>query len=571
MSGNFIYRNLLWPVWLCYASSYFSFQPQQSTYSPIKDTAAIKQSADSLLARCIEAFTNRDMSRATAYGIQAAALFHQQKKYNSEALSYAYLAEIFKQLGTIDNTLAYSWQGVAYAKKASALAAAIHDTAQWIIALNALGIIYRDIGQHKSYESYYDSARICYLKALDLIRRSGKSTNYIPKLYNNLSQIATEYDHNYTRALQYLSEAMAINQKNHNLVSLSYNYGNVAYVYQLMGDTTRSIDYARKTVAAARLLNMPDRLLNAYEQAYESFKAAHQYDSALYYYEQYNVINDSMANIEKTRQIADMQTKYETLQKESTIKQLDLQNAAKTRQVSLLGGGLILMCLLLGTVVWQYLKTEKQKKLIAQQSEQLKTMMKELHHRVKNNLQIVSSLLSLQSYKTTDEQTQQAFRESRQRVWAMSLIHQRLYQTDQLTTIQIQDYLTELAESLIAAFGYDANACDLQVHSNCQWLDVEKALPLGLMANEILTNACKYAFADFPQPVLHIHFEEQPDHMHLTIRYSGKKWDKNRWLQNSSSFGHQLVASLCKQLRARQEIDIQEHITTFAFSIPKSA
>ncbi|SFV32740.1 tetratricopeptide repeat-containing sensor histidine kinase [Thermoflavifilum thermophilum] len=565
------YGCFFWPLWLQAAFLHFSFQPYPISNKALKDTFAFHLPADSLLARCIEAFEKRDLNQATSFGIQAAEAFHRQKKYASEALAYSYLGEICKQLGTIDRTLAYSWQGIDYARKAAAICQQIHDTAGWVDALNVQGIIFRDIGQVHPYEKYYDSARSCYLKAMKLIQLSGKATKYIPKLYNNLSQIATEYDHNYAKALEYLSKAIAINEKNHNLISLSYNYGNVAYVYQQMGNLQKSIAYARKTVAAAQSLRMPDRLLNAYEQAYESFKAARQFDSALYYYELYNTINDSMANVEKTQQIADMQTKYQTLQKESTIQQLNIQNQAKTRQISLLAGTLLLMGLLLGTVIWQYLKTEKQKKLIALQSEQLKTMMKELHHRVKNNLQIVSSLLSLQGYKTSDEPTRQAFRESQQRVWAMSLIHQRLYQTDQLTTIHIQDYLSELAQSLIIAFGYDPDTFDLQVTSNCQWLDVEKALPLGLMANEILTNAFKYAFMDLPQPALHINFEEHKDHMHLTIRYSSQTWDKNRWLSNNQSFGHQLVATLCKQLRARQELDIQQHATTFSFSIPKSA
>ncbi|MBX5439474.1 MAG: hypothetical protein IRZ29_08030, partial [Thermoflavifilum sp.] len=286
------YDLLLLPLWLSFALRPLPLQQHAGTNQSAKDSAAYALPPDSLLAKCIEAFKNREMSRATAYGIQAATLFHQQKKYASEASAYSYLAEIFKQLGTIDNTIAYSWQGVAYAKKACDLASSIHDTAEWAIALNALGIIYRDIGQFKAYRTYYDSARACYLKALTLIRRSGKATYFIPKLYNNLSQVATEYDHDYPAALQYLSKAIAENEKNHNLVSLSYNFGNVAYVYQLMGNPKLSVAYARKTVAAARALQMPDRLLNAYEQAYESFKTAHQYDSALYYYELYNVIND---------------------------------------------------------------------------------------------------------------------------------------------------------------------------------------------------------------------------------------------------------------------------------------
>lgn len=571
MSLDLRYGIFIWPVWLYVFLFQFSFLPYQSTHIPAEDTNAHALPADSLLSRCIDAFEKRDLNQATSYGIQAAAQFHRQKKYASEALAFSYLSEICKQLGTIDRTIAYSWQGIDYARKAAAICQHIADTAGWVIALNAEGIIFRDIGQIHPYERYYDSARACYLKALKLIQLSGKATNYFPKLYNNLSQISTEYDHDYAKALQYLSQAIAINQKNHNLISLSYNYGNVSQVYQRMGNLPKSIEYARKTVSLAQSLQMPDRLLNAYEQAYESFKASHRYDSALYYYELYNVINDSMANVEKTRQIADMQTKYETLQKESTIKQLDLQNQSKSRQIGLLTTSLILMGLLLGTVIWQYVKADKQKKLIAQQSEQLKTLMKELHHRVKNNLQIVSSLLSLQGYKTSDESTRQAFRESQQRVWAMSLIHQRLYQTDQLTTIHIREYLTELAESLITAFGYDTHEVDLQVNSNCEWLDVEKALPLGLMANEILTNACKYAFSEITHPSLHIHFHEANDQMHLTISYSGKKWDKQLWLQNNHSFGHQLVATLCKQLRARQEFDIQDQRTIFSLSIPKIA
>jgi two-component sensor histidine kinase len=194
-------------------------------------------------------------------------------------------------------------------------------------------------------------------------------------------------------------------------------------------------------------------------------------------------------------------------------------------------------------------------------------MMKELHHRVKNNLQIISSLLSLQSYKLKDDEALEAIRLSQQRVQAMSFIHQRLYTTDQTRLVNMKEYLQDLTLSLVMAYGFDEGTMDLDVRIAHQWLDVDKALPLGLIANEVTTNALKYAFKGDQRPALSIGLAEEGENLLFTVKDNGRGWDLRRWEQPGASFGRQLVETLCRQLRAKQQLSYLDG-SVFAFAIP---
>jgi len=335
-----------------------------------------------------------------------------------------------------------------------------------------------------------------------------------------------------------------------------------------MGNNKMSVEYALKTVALAKQLNAPPRLQNAYNQLYISYRDNKQYDSALRYYIAYQAISDSLLNIDKTKQIADMQTRYETVKKEAEIQDLNSSNSNKNKQISYLIAGLGLFALLAGGLLLLYRRVDKQKQLITHQSRQLETMMKELHHRVKNNLQIVSSLLSLQSYRMNDEEAVTAIRQSQQRVQAMSFIHQRLYKTENVSTVNMKEYITDLTESLLASYGFNKDNFDLMISSDMDTLDVDRALPIGLIINEIVTNAFKYAYKGIEHPSLQIVFTEKDNNMVLSIKDNGKEWNESSWKQTGDSFGRQLVTSLCRQLRAKQDLVIKNG-TVFTFTIPQ--
>jgi two-component sensor histidine kinase len=121
-------------------------------------------------------------------------------------------------------------------------------------------------------------------------------------------------------------------------------------------------------------------------------------------------------------------------------------------------------------------------------------LLREIHHRVKNNMQIISSLLKLQSRSTDDERLIEVFRESGNRIRAMSLIHEKLYQSENLAAIDMGDYIRNLIKSLFAAYSVDAGRISLRMELAAVTLEVDSAIPCGLVINEIITNSLKYAF-----------------------------------------------------------------------------
>nr|WP_246439641.1 sensor histidine kinase [Rhabdobacter roseus] len=172
--------------------------------------------------------------------------------------------------------------------------------------------------------------------------------------------------------------------------------------------------------------------------------------------------------------------------------------------------------------------------------------MKELHHRVKNNLAIVSGLLKLQSNRITEVSAAKAVREGQQRVEAMSLIHQRLYQTDHVTSVNIREYIIDLAENLMQSYGYDRDAFDLRIDVERTQLDVDLAIPIGLIINELLTNSFKHAYEGVQRPMLIINLRNN-DGITLEVKDNGPGVDPIEWKKTSNSFGKRLITNLSEQ------------------------
>lgn len=123
-------------------------------------------------------------------------------------------------------------------------------------------------------------------------------------------------------------------------------------------------------------------------------------------------------------------------------------------------------------------------------------LLKEIHHRVKNNLQIISSLLKLQAKYTNDEQATIMFKDSQHRITSMALIHEQLYQSKDLSKIDFGDYIKNLANNLLRAFGQESRKVRVDIESNNIYLGIDVAVPCGLIVNEVVSNSLKYAFPE---------------------------------------------------------------------------
>ncbi|MBL7941755.1 MAG: sensor histidine kinase, partial [Flavobacteriales bacterium] len=186
-------------------------------------------------------------------------------------------------------------------------------------------------------------------------------------------------------------------------------------------------------------------------------------------------------------------------------------------------------------------------------------LLREIHHRVKNNLQVVSSLLSIQSREIEDEKAQEAITESRNRVRSMALIHQNLYSDDYLTGIDMQDYVTKLSSSLFNTYKTDHDQIELRSDVAPMVLDVDTTIPLGLILNELITNALKYAFVGVTQGILSVYLKEENGQ--LVLRVSDNGVGMSEGSGRTDSFGLKMIKSFASKLEATWEIRNQGGMT----------
>ena len=199
-------------------------------------------------------------------------------------------------------------------------------------------------------------------------------------------------------------------------------------------------------------------------------------------------------------------------------------------------------------------------------AQHIKLLMKELHHRVKNNLQIVSSLLSLQSFRIKDQAAIDAVKEGQHRIEAMSLIHQRLYVQDNVTQVNIKEFIADISESLMQAYGYGYTNFSLQLSITDELMEVDKAIPLSIILNELITNAFKYAYLDVEKPSLTISLTKKLTNAELLITDNGKGINIEAW-QTNDGYGKELVQTFTEQLEGTLTLSVNNG-TTFKIVFP---
>lgn len=184
------------------------------------------------------------------------------------------------------------------------------------------------------------------------------------------------------------------------------------------------------------------------------------------------------------------------------------------------------------------------------------TLLKEIHHRVKNNLQIISSLLRLQSRQIRDSHALEAFNESQNRVQAMALIHEKLYQSSSLAQIDCQEYITTLVQELFRSYQAYKQAITFIVKGNQSSLSIALATPLGLIINELVSNSLKYAFSQTVSGQIYIGLQElNQGEFSLIISDNGRGLPKSLDFRKTKTLGLQLVCRLTKQLNGTIELN----------------
>lgn len=300
-------------------------------------------------------------------------------------------------------------------------------------------------------------------------------------------------------------------------------------------------------------------------------------DKAILRFKEYMTLRDSISTNEKEMQLINQQVAIDIENKDIEIgeKNRQLQNSKineekqKAFRAYLMAGLVVLIILILFLFYANknskkrefelYQKNDRiqqQNKLIESSLKEKETLLREIHHRVKNNLQIISSVINLQTDKISDDKLRDILNELKLRISSIALTHQMLYQKESVSTVSIYDYLQNLVTQIVESYDGNKIKVDVNIEQTNFILNIDTAIPLGLLVNEIITNSFKHAFANMQSGRINISVKTIGKSVELIIKDNGKGLPENylEMMKKSKSLGFELITILVEQLNAKLEI-----------------
>jgi two-component sensor histidine kinase len=423
-------------------------------------------------------------------------------------------------------------------------------------------------------------------KALEIIN---KSIAIKEKRYPESGVLASAFNDkgNVLKYLKRYDEALAAYRTSLNICEkidlkrgISATQTSIANILVLQKQPAQALPHLLKAIEIAEAINFRTNAVESYGKISEVYEELGNYKEALKYFQKSKTEQDSFYSIEREKNAAELQTRYETGKKEALLTVQEQEIKQQRLRQWLILGVVVLLAGLLFALYRNYLARTKSNTQLAEANKKLgaknaenELLLKEIHHRVKNNLEVISSLLELQSAQISDPSVQNAMLASQNRVQSMGILHQKLYQSEHLAFIEMKNYFMNLSENILDSYNASERVT-VELPMNELELDVDTAVPIGLIVNELLTNSLKYAFEKNGLGKVSLSLiEKENNYLELIISDNGigKDLDLNAKAQGTG-FGTQLVALLTKQLDGtiRQEVK-NGTVISIAFKRAKAA
>ncbi|WP_377713547.1 tetratricopeptide repeat protein [Pseudofulvibacter geojedonensis] len=446
-------------------------------------------------------------------------------------LLFSYLAATINNKAIITHEKGNYVQALKYYHECIAIQEQIKDSVLLPEAYNNLGSLYHDIRNYKKAEHFYS-------KSLLLCK---KYNNYrcVAMALTNLGQIFSDRKE-LDSALNYLERSLRVREFSEETYGIGITYDLIGEVYFRKNDYAKAIDYYTKSLELerkhndykgaaisliylgnvyvqqkkykeAKIKGLEALELAQKEKALESqvkatkllrdvYLGVENWKEAFAMEQHYSKLKDSIQNDRIEESILIKQASFDLEQKQKEIALLSAKN--DLQKLTLRNNKIVLCIAIIGIFLISLIafftrrvlnKNKQASRLLSQQNEEKQVMMKEIHHRVKNNLQVVNSLLRLQSYEVEDTRVVEMFKNTQRRVLSMAKLHENMYSTENLKLINVRKHLTELVSDIITSYGLGKD-----INSKMNIIDeefsIKTLLPLSLIVNEIITNSLKYAF-----------------------------------------------------------------------------
>ncbi len=551
-------------------------------------------------------FNRGEYSNCILHYQQSLDIEEKLNRVNSVAQSHVNIGIAYKDEGTYDKALDNLLMAARYFEKGGI-------SKELGSCYNTIGIVLMELGQT-------DNALYYHFESL----RIREKINNKRGIAGSLTNIGNTYivQKKYNLALEYLNKSVKIKEELGDKALLASSLDLLGEVYFLKQDYVQAekfylqsmqlkgevedpkgkattldnlgtlylkwkkydlalgnLDEGRKIAAA---IGAKTVLLANYEITINVLREKGDFAKAVLYFAQYTALKDSVLNEQKSKALAEMQVKYETEKKEQQIMLMGEQEKSQAAVVSkqhvliysLIAGTLLLFLIVLISLKAYRtgIKANRQSKVIIQQKqmmiEQKQVVMKELHHRVKNNLQVLSSLLNLQQIRLEDEATKEAIQAVEHRLNAMLLIHQDLYGESVDSQVNLHEYLQKLIDNLLYSFGYSKDKLKINFLVEMVSLDADKALNIGFICNEVISNSFKHAFSKTDQPELSISLKQENELLLFSIADNGQGMPIEKNIEKTNSFGLRLIQMFIKDLHGNINIVSNQMGSHFEFIIP---
>lgn len=499
------------------------------------------------------------------------SVYHALNNYD-ESLKYHFLSLSIREELKDKSNMAMSYNNIAInynaqknyneAVKYQQLAIKKHSE---LSNKKGLAIAYGNAGNTFYHLQNYPEALSYYQNSLK-IRQEISDKKGIASCYHNIANVYIKLK-NYSEARSCLNKALVLNEEMNSLDFIKDNYYTNSTIYLEEGNDKEALIYYKKYI------QLRDSIFNI-ENDKKSNRAQIQYE-----FDKQQAINESEYEKQKILSDAELQKNQLLLEKnhqsililnqENELKKLSLNkselelkqktvenssiiSAAKRDHeknkliLQFVAGIIFLLFIIVAIIVRSLLINRKKNKIIAHALDEKEVLLKEIHHRVKNNLQVISSLLNLQSRYVKDAGALDALKESKERINAISLLHKEIYQNEVLKLINAKEYFVNLITNLQNTFDPKKNVL-LETQVENVYLDIDTLIPLGLIVNELYTNCYKYGVSN-QNPCITFILTQQEKQISLIVKDNGNGFPETIDMETTNSLGFKLVSLFTKKL-----------------------
>lgn len=460
--------------------------------------------------------------------LKALNIYENKKLFERQSASYVQIASNY--ITDEDYPTA-----IIYLKKAKKIYRETNNDLNLALTMINLGEAYRLYNQ-------LDSSTIYFKKALELNHTQhsdiilGYASGNLGMVYEKVGKIGEAKD-NLEMSISILSE-------------LGDSYSTSIYMAELgsIYKNEKKYNIAEKkyqeAMAIAKQANLKEQIRDINALFTALYEEQGMYDKALVHQKKFQIYQDSLINKKNIQQIEQLKAGYEIGHRESEILRLNEIGTNRKR----LNIGLLISIGTLGLFLYLLYRTNnhlsQQKEIIAKREKEKALLLSELNHRVKNNLQLISSLLNLQSNELSGHPAKEALVTSQYRVEALSLVHRKLYQEGAESKVELKEYVEELVFGLFHSYNMNFKP---EISVDPITINIDAAVPIALIINELVTNAIKYAYKNNNDPALKICVKNKKHKVTIDILDNGQGFSKKEQ-SKSNSLGIKLVTSLAIQL-----------------------